>query len=126
MLGLPVRDCTSGFKCLRRAALEALVPAPRSNGYAFQVEVNYLCAQAGLRFAEIPIVFPDRIRGRSKMSRSIVLEAALLVLRLRFGARHLPRPAVPAAETTMGGRGYAAIEIHGREVGDVSSSARRA
>ena len=64
LLGLPVRDCTSGFKCFRRRALEALdLDALRSNGYAFQVEVNYACARAGLRLAEVPIVFPDRTRG---------------------------------------------------------------
>jgi len=87
LLGLPVRDCTSGFKCFRRAALAALdLSRLRANGYAFQVEVNYACARAGLRFAEVPIVFPNRARGSSKMSGHIVLEAALLVLRLRLGS----------------------------------------
>jgi dolichol-phosphate mannosyltransferase len=86
LLGLPVRDCTSGFKCFRRSALQVLdLDTLRSNGYAFQVEVNYACAQAGLRFAEIPIVFPDRERGKSKMSWRIATEAAWLVLRLRLG-----------------------------------------
>ena len=86
MLGLPVRDCTSGFKCFRRSAVEALdLTKLRSNGYAFQVEVNYACARAGLRFVEVPIVFPDRVRGVSKMSPRIALEATWLVLRLRLG-----------------------------------------
>jgi len=86
VLGLPIHDCTSGFKCFHRSALQALdLPALRSNGYAFQVEVNYACARAGLRLAEAPIVFPDRQRGQSKMSSYIVVEAALLVLRLRLG-----------------------------------------
>jgi dolichol-phosphate mannosyltransferase len=85
-LGLPIRDCTSGFKCFRRRALEALdLDSLRSNGYAFQVEVNFACHRAGVRFAEVPIVFPDREQGVSKMSWRIVLEAALLVLRLRLG-----------------------------------------
>ena len=91
VLGLPIRDCTSGFKCFRRAALEALdLAALRSNGYAFQVEVNYACARAGLTLAEVPIVFPDRVQGTSKMSGRIVVEAALLVLRLRLGLSPVP------------------------------------
>ena len=86
LLGLPVRDCTSGFKCFRREALEILdLDSLRSNGYAFQVEVNYACTVAGLRFAEVPIVFPDRVRGASKMSLGIAREAAIVVLRLFLG-----------------------------------------
>jgi dolichol-phosphate mannosyltransferase len=99
LLGLPVHDCTSGFKCFRRSALQVLdLDSLRSNGYAFQVEVNYACAQAGLRFAEVPIVFPDRAQGKSKMSWQIAAEAAWLVLRLRLGLSHAsilpstPRP----------------------------------
>jgi dolichol-phosphate mannosyltransferase len=96
LLGLPVYDCTSGFKCFRRKALEVLdLDALQSNGYAFQVEVNYACARAGLRFAEVPIVFPDRARGKSKMSWHIATEAAWLVLRLRLG---LSRPSLVAAK----------------------------
>jgi dolichol-phosphate mannosyltransferase len=88
LLGLPIRDCTSGFKCFRREALEKLpLSALRSNGYAFQVEVNYVCAQAGLRFAEVPIHFADRTQGISKMSWRIVVEAMLVVLQLRAGLR---------------------------------------
>ncbi len=116
VLGLPIRDCTSGFKCFRRAVLEALdLDALRANGYAFQVEVNYACARAGLRLAEVPIVFPDRTKGRSKMSARIALEAAWLVVRLRLGltrpglAGH-PAPAsvrpawpLPAAPVPMAG-----------------------
>jgi len=69
VLGLPVRDCTSGFKCFRREALQVLdLDAIQSNGYAFQVEVNHAVARAGLRLAEVPIVFADRRHGRSKMS----------------------------------------------------------
>ncbi len=93
LLDLPIKDCTSGFKCFSRRALEVLdLDALCSNGYAFQIEVNHACAQAGMRFAEVPIVFPDRTRGTSKMSGGIVGEAALLVLRLRFGARGTNAP----------------------------------
>ncbi len=93
LLDLPIKDCTSGFKCFSRRALEVLdLDTLRSNGYAFQVEVNHACAQAGMRFAEVPIVFPDRTHGTSKMSGGIVGEAALLVLRLRFGAWGINAP----------------------------------
>jgi dolichol-phosphate mannosyltransferase len=86
ILGLPVRDCTGGFKCFRASALRRLdFASVRSSGYAFQVEMNYRCFQAGLRIKEIPIVFPNRVAGRSKMSQRIVLEAALMVLRMRLG-----------------------------------------
>jgi dolichol-phosphate mannosyltransferase len=91
ILGLGVQDLTSGFKCFRRSALQALdLGALRSNGYAFQVEVNYACACAGLRLAEVPIIFRDRTRGTSKMSWRIVAEAARVVLQLRFGYAPLP------------------------------------
>lgn len=90
-LGLPMRDCTSGFKVFRREALQQLdLPAIRSNGYAFQVEVNYACARGGLRVVEVPIVFPDRTRGASKMSWRILVEGLWLVIRLRVGLARAP------------------------------------
>jgi dolichol-phosphate mannosyltransferase len=98
LLGIAIKDCTSGFKCFRRGAIELLdLPALRSNGYAFQVEVNHACSQAGLRMVEVPIVFPDRVRGRSKMSWHIAAEAAWLVLRLRLGITRAPLLQLPAA-----------------------------
>ena len=85
VLGLPIRDCTSGFKCFRREVLEAVDFADvKSNGYGFQVEMNHLCHRAGFRIIEVPIVFPDRSTGRSKMSWRIFLEAAALVWKLRI------------------------------------------
>ncbi len=90
ILGLPIRDCTGGFKCFRREALTALdLDHVRSNGFGFQVELNYLSHRAGLRIAEVPIVFPDRTRGASKMSGRIAAEAALMVLRLRLDTAYL-------------------------------------
>ncbi len=88
LLNLPIRDCTSGFKCFRREVLEANGFANvKSNGYGFQVEINHLCHRAGFRIVEVPIVFPDRRAGRSKMSWRILLEAAMLVWKLRHQAR---------------------------------------
>ena len=96
LLGLPIRDCTGGFKCFRRRALEALdLRAVRSSGYGFQVEINYACHRAGMRFAEVPITFPDRERGKSKMSKRILVEAAGMVLKLRAGLMRPPIDAHP-------------------------------
>jgi dolichol-phosphate mannosyltransferase len=83
--GLPVKDCTGGFKCFRREVLEALpLERIRSDGYSFQIEVNWYCWKRGFRIREIPIIFVDRRIGVSKMSRRIIWEAALLVWKLRF------------------------------------------
>jgi dolichol-phosphate mannosyltransferase len=101
LLGLPVRDATGGFKCFRAEVLRQIdLDSIRSNGYAFQVEMNYRAHQAGFRISELPIVFPDRVAGDSKMSRRIVLEAALMVLRLRVAAAPAPMatPALLARE----------------------------
>lgn len=86
ILGLPVRDLTSGFKCFRRRVLETIdLDAVRSNGYSFQIELTYRAAQAGFRVAEVPIVFVDRRVGQSKMSGSIFREALTMVWKLRLG-----------------------------------------
>lgn len=88
VLGVPVRDLTSGFVCYRREALERIDPRTlHARGFGFQVEVKYACARAGLRSVEVPIVFRDRLRGRSKMSRRIFLEALLLIPKLRYTTR---------------------------------------
>jgi dolichol-phosphate mannosyltransferase len=83
--GLPVRDSTGGFKCFRRAVLEA-IPLDRiqSDGYAFQIEVNWHVWRRGFRIHEIPIVFVDRRIGVSKMNRRIIWEAVFLVWKLCF------------------------------------------
>ena len=87
LLGVPIRDLTGGFKCFRRAVLERLdLDAIHAKGYAFQVETTYRALRAGFRVVEVPILFTDRARGSSKMSRSIVLEAAVRVPALRLAA----------------------------------------
>lgn len=86
ILSLPVADATGGFRCYRRRVLEQLdLAAVRSNGYAFQIEMAYRAYRAGFRIAEVPIIFPDRRVGRSKMSRRIVIEALINVWKLRLG-----------------------------------------
>lgn len=87
LLGVPIRDLTGGFKCFRRAVLERLdLDAIHAKGYAFQIETTYRALRAGFRVVEVPILFTDRARGSSKMSRSIVLEAAVRVPALRLAA----------------------------------------
>lgn len=85
--GLQLMDCTSGFKCFRRSALESIdLGKVRSDGYSFQIEMNYRCMEKGLKITEIPIIFIDRHAGSSKMSRKIVREAVLMVWKLRLGS----------------------------------------
>lgn len=83
--GLPLKDSTGGFKCFRREVLEQLpLDNIKSDGYSFQIEVNFICWKKGFRIVEMPILFVDRRVGISKMSRKIIWEAAFLVWRLRF------------------------------------------
>ncbi len=86
VLGLPVNDLTSGFRCYRRTVLETIsLDDLRSEGYAFQIEMAYKTYKAGFHIQEVPIVFVDRRVGQSKMSSKIVVEAVLGVWRMRFG-----------------------------------------
>jgi dolichol-phosphate mannosyltransferase len=88
VLDVDVRDLTGGFKCFRREVLETLdLETVRSEGYAFQVELTYRALQAGFRVEEVPITFTERRRGKSKMSRRIMLEAISMVPRLRLSRR---------------------------------------
>jgi dolichol-phosphate mannosyltransferase len=85
VLGLPYRDLTGGFKCFRREVLERIdLDSVGSVGYAFQIELTYRAHHAGFRIKEVPIIFPDRERGESKMSGRIVREAMVQVLKLRL------------------------------------------
>jgi dolichol-phosphate mannosyltransferase len=85
VLGIRIRDLTGGFKCFRRQVLESInLPAVRSTGYAFQIELTYRALRKGFKVVEIPIVFEDRRVGQSKMSRKIFLEALVMVWKLRF------------------------------------------
>ena len=101
ILGVHVRDLTGGFKCIRRAVLEAIdLPSVRAEGYVFQIEVTYRAVLAGFRVREIPIVFADRALGTSKMSTRIAVEAMLLVpLMKRSAPAALARAGVARATT---------------------------
>jgi len=85
VLGLPVRDCTTGYKCYRREALKSIdLDAINLVGYGFLIETTYQCYLNGLRITEIPIVFIDRREGKSKMTSTIVSEALGYVIRRRW------------------------------------------
>jgi dolichol-phosphate mannosyltransferase len=85
ILGLPFRDLTGGFKLFRREVLEAIdVDTVASTGYAFQIELTYRAYKKGFRVKEVPIVFYERIAGRSKMDRGVVAEAIKTVWSIRF------------------------------------------
>ncbi|NNE44587.1 MAG: polyprenol monophosphomannose synthase [Gemmatimonadetes bacterium] len=85
--GLPIQDATGGYKCFRRRVLEALdLDDVRSDGYGFQIELNFHSWKKGFEIREIPIVFVDRHSGTSKMNRKIIYEAFWLVWKLRFSS----------------------------------------
>ncbi len=83
--GIPLKDSTGGYKCFRRKVLENIdLNKIHSEGYAFQIEMNYKTWKKGFRIIEIPIIFMDRTEGKSKMSRKVVREAILIVWKLRL------------------------------------------
>ena len=83
--GMPIKDPTAGFKCFHRRVLESInLNKILSDGYAFQIEMNFRAWVKGFRIEELPIVFTERINGVSKMSRHIVWEAAWMVWRLHI------------------------------------------
>jgi dolichol-phosphate mannosyltransferase len=89
MTGLPLRDITGGFNAFRAATLRAILPDLKSAGYNIQVDLTWQTVQHGLKAAEVPIDFVERVHGQSKMSGRIVVEAlvrtTLWGLAYRFG-----------------------------------------
>jgi len=87
--GIPIKDTTGGFKCFRAESLRKLdLSQVKSNGYGFQIELNYKLWKKGARIKEIPITFTDRRSGTSKMNKNIIWEAVFLVWKLRFSAKY--------------------------------------
>ena len=83
--GMPIKDGTGGFKCFRKEVLSAInLEKIHSNGYSFQIEMNYKAYQLGFKIVEVPITFVDRVEGTSKMSKKIVREAITMVWKLRL------------------------------------------
>ncbi len=85
--GLPIHDCTAGFKCFRRKVLESIdLHAVQSDGYSFQIEMNYKVWKKGFKIGEVPIIFIDRREGTSKMSKKIIREAIWMVWKLKLAS----------------------------------------
>jgi dolichol-phosphate mannosyltransferase len=98
ILGLPIHDATGGFKVWRREVLIGMdIDRVQSNGYVFQVEMSYVAHKLGYTISEIPIYFPDRQHGTSKMDSSVAIEAALRVWQLLWRYRRLT-PSMRASE----------------------------
>ncbi|GAB5493508.1 MAG: polyprenol monophosphomannose synthase [Phototrophicaceae bacterium] len=90
ILGMPIYDATGGFKVWKRETLIGMdIDRVQSNGYVFQVEMNYVAYKLGYSLTEVPIHFPDRQIGTSKMDSSVALEAAARVWDLLFRYRSL-------------------------------------
>ena len=105
ILLLPVRDCTGGYRCSTRAALERIdLDRIRSAGYGMQIELNLAWKRADVPVREVPITFVDRVVGTSKMSTRILIEAFVVVLKLRFGLIRVSVKA-PGAAAGAGGSG---------------------
>lgn len=85
--GMPIRDATAGFKCYTARVLRAIdLDNIRFVGYAFQIEMKWRAYQLGFRIKEVPIIFTDRTRGTSKMSKGIVKEAFFGVLQMKLSS----------------------------------------
>lgn len=83
--GLPMADTTAGFKCLHRKVIEKIdLHRIRSNGYAFQIELHFRAWKAGFKIREVSIIFRERKKGKSKMSKKIVMEAIWRVWSMKF------------------------------------------
>lgn len=103
LLRLPVRDCTSGYRCYSRAVLEAVNPfESRSSGYAFLEEMVWRVHRAGFRVTEIPILFVDRRQGASKISQSEIYRAAWHVLTTALRRPERRRPGPPSSRSGAG------------------------
>src|SRR6266513_3932521 len=100
LLGMPVHDCTAGYRCYRRKVLESIdLDTIQSQGYAFQIELVYRVMQHGFKIVETPIVFMDRRVGKSKMSRKIVIEGFTYVFKVRFSKQSKKSNRAPSYST---------------------------
>lgn len=98
--GIPVMDTTAGFKCYHRSVLETIDPEKiRFIGYAFQIEMKFTAWKHGFKITEVPIIFTDRAKGTSKMSKGIFKEAVIGVLQMKIGS--LFRKYEPYQETSV-------------------------
>ncbi|MGH2536704.1 MAG: polyprenol monophosphomannose synthase [Candidatus Promineifilaceae bacterium] len=101
LLGLRANDATAGFRLYRRAVLESIPwDDIRSSGYSFLIEMLFLCQRRGWSIAEVPIIFEDRRKGSTKISRQEIFKAQWTLARLclrRLGGREPQSPPIPVA-----------------------------
>ncbi|MCP4425460.1 MAG: polyprenol monophosphomannose synthase [Chloroflexi bacterium] len=105
LLGLKARDATAGFRLYRREVLES-IPLDRifSSGYSFLVEMLFMCQRRGWQIGEVPIIFEDRRKGATKISRNEVFKAQYTILRLmarRVRGTEPRQPAMPVTKLTQ-------------------------
>ena len=126
VLGIPIHDCTAGFRCYRTAALRTLNLARiHTQGYAFQVEMAYLFWKLGFRVREVPIIFVDRRVGKSKMSRSIFIEGFVWVVRTRlFGDPALGAAAAAAISPAAAHTTTTEVDAHSASAAGTSRTSR--
>jgi len=87
-LKLKARDVTAGFRCFRRAVLEKIdLDDIKSNGYAFQEELLYKTQKTGFNILEVPVIFNDRRKGKSKLSKKDIWEFFLIIFKLKYGRK---------------------------------------
>ena len=85
IIGINILDLTGGYKCFNSSLLKKInLDIVKSEGYSFQIEMNYLASTSGHSIKEIPIIFTDRQEGVSKMSKNVILEAIMIVPYLKI------------------------------------------
>ena len=85
LTNMPIKDPTAGFVCYKRRVLESInLDRVKFVGYAFQIEMKYKAYNKKFKIKEIPIIFTDRARGVSKLTKGIIMEAVIGVIRMRF------------------------------------------
>lgn len=103
--GMPIHDTTAGFKCYRRTTLEAIdLDRIHFTGYAFQIEMKFTVWKLGFRIREIPIIFTDRTKGESKMSKRIFKEAVWGIIRMKIKSIFKGYKKKPGVEVHSGRR----------------------
>jgi dolichol-phosphate mannosyltransferase len=85
LLGLRTKDVTAGFRCYKKEVLKKIqLDNIKSNGYAFQEEMLYLTQKNGFQIKEVPVIFNDRTKGKSKLSKKDIVEFFITIFRLKF------------------------------------------
>lgn len=85
VLGLKAKDCTAGFRCYKKEVLQKInLNKIKSSGYSFLIEMLFNCQQQKFKAAEVPIIFEDRKKGTSKISKNEIFKAIVTIMRLKL------------------------------------------